>query len=262
MENTKIQWATHSFSPWLGCTEVSPGCDHCYARVLMDERYGKVRWGPGRERLLTSEAYWKRPLAWNRKAAGWGDPSERPRVFPSLCDPFDAEVNPAWKDRFWGLIEHTPNLDWLLLSKRAGRMSFEVRRRYGESPPGNVWLGVSVEDQGWADQRRGSFRAAPCTGYKFVSYEPALGPVDWSGWEFASWVIVGGESGAGARPFESAWAARTLSWCRASGVAFFLKQKGSNADVPCRAAKGDDPAEWPAWCRVREFPGFPRLVPS
>lgn len=256
MENSKIQWTTHTFNPWIGCTRVSPGCQHCYAETLMDTRYGRVKWGPDQPRSLTSTSYWRNPVRWNRQAENTG---ERLRVFPSLCDVFDHEVPSLWKDDFHELIAETPHLDWLLLTKRHKEMLVEMTERYGDSPPDNLWLGVSVENQEWADKRRASLRAV-AAATKFVSYEPAIGPVDWSGWDFVHWMIVGGESGPGSRRFDSMWAADALDWCRAYGVAFFMKQKGSNSDVACRDAKGGDPSEWPEWCRVREFPGGPRLL--
>lgn len=256
MENTKIQWATHTWNPWIGCTRVSPGCLHCYAETLMDTRYGRVKWGPGQPRSRTSAAYWRNPIRWNQEAKRLG---ERFRIFPSLCDVFDHEVPDDWKLCFHEMISVTPYLDWLLLTKRHKEMLVEMTDRYGTKPPDNIWLGVSVENQEWADKRRNSL-AAVAAAVKFVSYEPAIGPVDWDGWDFLNWMIVGGESGAGARRFESAWAASTLQWCQRNAVAFFMKQKGSNSDIACRDAKGGNPEEWPEWCRVREFPGQAVLI--
>ncbi len=88
-ENSKIEWTDHTFNPWIGCTKVSPGCDHCYAKA-MDHRWGHNSWGPGKPRRRTSEAHWKKPLAWDRKAARLGI---RYKVFcASLADVFDTEV--------------------------------------------------------------------------------------------------------------------------------------------------------------------------
>jgi protein gp37 len=263
MENSKIQWCDHTFNPWVGCTRVSPGCVNCYAETLMDKRRHRVKWGKGQVRSRTKT--WGGPEKWNRDA-GWvlegagPNGTRRPRVFcASLADYLDDEVPEAWRDELFGLIESCKNLDWLLLTKRPEN-AFDLWPDgwLVNGAPENVWAGVSVESQEWADRRRPFFDALPCA-VKFVSYEPALGPVDWSGWEFLSWVIVGGESGPGARRFESAWARETLDWCRANGTAFFMKQKGGNSDVACRG-KGDDPQEWPEWCRVREFPDSPRPV--
>ena len=119
-ENSKIEWCDHTWNPWIGCTKVSPGCDHCYAESYAT-RYGKTVWGPGQPRQLTSDANWKKPLKWNHEAMLTGT---RPRVFcASLAEVFDNEVNPAWRERLWAFIQATPNLDWLLLTKRIGNVA-------------------------------------------------------------------------------------------------------------------------------------------
>ena len=156
-EHTNIAWADSTFNPWIGCTKVGPGCDGCYAEVLMDARYGRVKWGPGQPRSRTSNAYWRKPLAWNGQPfvecmeCGWRgasrdaklrdncagfdrDPGpmricpdcDRPtlkdasrRVFcASLCDVFDNEVPEAWRYDLWDLIAETPHVTWMLLTKR------------------------------------------------------------------------------------------------------------------------------------------------
>jgi hypothetical protein len=116
MENSKIQWCDHTFNPWIGCQHVSPGCDRCYAETLMDHRYGKVQWGPHGKRKRTSEGYWKQPFSWAKAARESGT---RPRVFcASLADVFDNQVPQEWRDDLFRLIRATPELDWLLLTKR------------------------------------------------------------------------------------------------------------------------------------------------
>lgn len=114
--DTKIEWCDRTFNPFIGCTKVSPGCDHCYA-----ERYGKrfgITWGPGQPRKRTSDASWREPLRWNAKAEREG---RRYRVFcASLADVFDNEVPDQWRDELFGLIAATPNLCWLVLTKRIG----------------------------------------------------------------------------------------------------------------------------------------------
>lgn len=244
-ENTKIEWAHHSWSPWRGCTKVSPGCDNCYAEA-MAERFRTGGWGPGVPRVLTAKSGWKKPLAWNRRAER---EDKRYRVFPSLCDPFDAEVPDEWRDRLFALIALTPNLDWLLLTKRpkvaAEYMANPERIAYmaagyaaervgidaamqgsGAWPMLNVWLGVSVENQKMAELRIPTLLKIPAVKH-FISYEPALGPVDFSPWiDRISWVIVGGESGPGARPMHPAWARSVRDQCLAAGVPFFFKQHG------------------------------------
>ena len=116
-EYTNISWCTSSWSPWIGCTEVSDGCTNCYARALDNRhRYGGAKhWGPGVPRYRTKS--WHQPIVWNKKAAASG---ERWTVFPSLCDPFDNEVPMIWRDELFALIALTPHLTWLLLTKRVG----------------------------------------------------------------------------------------------------------------------------------------------
>lgn len=252
-ENTKIEWAKHTFNPWIGCTKVSPGCDHCYAETFA-HRFGGG-WGKGAPRRLTSESNWKLPLRWNRAAEKAG---RRDRVFcASLADVFDNEVPDAWRDRLFALIDCTPNLDWLLLTKRP-----QVALKY-MNPPSimpNVWLGTSVENQPMADLRIPTLLKIPAAK-RFLSVEPLLGPVDlWSsanyqlpdgsfGSAFAwgkgvNWVIVGGESGPKARPMHPAWARSIRDQCVAAGVPFFYKQWGEWAEVGSEALpeRFSDPA--------------------
>jgi protein gp37 len=110
-ENSTISWTDHTFNPWIGCTNVGPGCDHCYAETLMDTRHGRVHWGSGQQRSRTKT--WDEPRRWNRKAAKTG---YCPRVFcASLADVFDNEVEPSWRDDLWQLIRETPLLRWQLM---------------------------------------------------------------------------------------------------------------------------------------------------
>lgn len=295
-EKTGIAWCDHSFNPWIGCTRVSVeasgggGCDHCYAEAMDARRRwdgGRTHWGAGVPRYRTSVGNWKHPLSWDNKAFLAG---ERRTVFPSLCDPFDNEVPDRWRNDLLDLIRATPNLTWLLLSKRIGNaakmMPFLID---------NVWLGASVVNQEEADRDIPKLLATPASK-RFVSYEPALGPVDFESYfeqypdhngvrvvqndVGIDWLIVGGESSQGsakARPFDLAWARSTVAQCRAAGVACFVKQLGSSpfeidpnpthgafncaGDYKMRRAwlnlkdrAGADPAEWPADLQVQQFP--------
>lgn len=173
-ENSKIEWCDHTFNPWIGCTKVSAACDHCYAEPMATNRLG-VAWGPGAPRRRTAASTWKQPLAWDRKAAKEG---RRARVFcASLADVFDAEVDEAWRDDLFALIDQTPNLDWLLLTKRPA----VARKVMPERPRPNVWLGVTVEDQKMADLRIPLLLETPAA-VRFLSMEPLLGPVDMKRW--------------------------------------------------------------------------------
>jgi len=337
---TEIEWCDHSWSPWRGCTKVSPGCANCYAETL-SKRNPAVRgqWGRGKPRVLAKN--WGDPVKWDRqfaKSFGLELDHRRPTVFPSLCDWLDEEVPVEWLARFLQLIHDTPNLNWLLLTKRPENWEQRLRdvcvyfqglpgdwrqapawqlanrwcphngvHRF--DPPANVWVGTSVEDQTRADERIPALLRIPAVG-RFVSVEPLLGPVDlylspsvrcrhcdnYVGGHATGchdicdcrihWVIIGGESGHGARPCNVDWIRSLVRQCRSAGVAPFVKQLGARAveadyqhtrkcwNEDCALAggpedctgevvfdslelghpKGGDPAEWPADLRVREFP--------
>jgi protein gp37 len=224
-ENTKIEWTDHTFNPWVGCQKVSGGCDLCYAEAMMDHRYHRVKWGPHGERSRTSDGYWRQPLKWARQANG-----RRSRVFcASLADVFDNKVPKEWRSNLWGLIRQTPELDWLLLTKRPQN----IRKTLPDSWPWeNVWLGTTTEDQEHYDLRWPILSKIPAT-IRFISYEPALSPLRLHGSPLPDWVICGGESGARqARMMDPDWARSVLDQCKEAGIAFFVKQMTKLAPIP------------------------------
>lgn len=233
-ENSRIEWTTHTFNAWTGCAKVSPACRFCYAESW-DKRFNDGdRWGVNAARPVTSDANWRKPLAWDRAAAAAG---RRDRVFcASLADVFEARddlIQP--RARLWRLIEATPNLDWLLLTKRPENMLSMIP--WGINPWPNVWLGTTVEDQQRADERIPILLDTPAA-VRFLSCEPLLGPVDLNEaacpWEQCwgtnvDWVICGGESGGRhARPMQQEWARSLRDQCQAAGVVFHFKQWGSH----------------------------------
>lgn len=271
-KNTKIEWATHTLNPWIGCTKISPGCDGCYAEALMDKRMHKVQWGAGNPRDRTSAANWNMPLKWNANHdAFFAEHGYRQRVFcASLADVFDNAVDPQWLSDLFELIRRTPNLDWLLLTKRIGnwksRMQavhdhLSVRRPPTPKPrsvtdeesdamnwvdawlrndvdpiPANVWLGATIVNQEEANRDIPKLLQVPAAK-RFLSIEPLLGdvtifdldgPIDVpDGMKSPiDWVIVGGESGPGARPMHPDWARSLRDQCEAAGVPFLFKQWG------------------------------------
>lgn len=279
-EHSKIEWCDATFNPWLGCSKVSPGCQACYAEALIDKRFGKASWGPAGTRVLTSDANWRQPEMWNRRAPEmWNrraaDGGARPRVFcGSLCDVFEDRrdlVGPRL--RLFGLIDRTPHLDWLLLTKRPENIRRMWPGAYQEGGTTvqetfglrryNVWLGTSIEDQRRADERLPRLlRCADFAPLLFVSAEPLLGPVQigigdclfdhgvGGGGRTAgiSWVICGAESGPNSRPMDDAWARDLRDQCQTAGVAFFMKQR-------CDARGRKIPfADFPEDLQVREFP--------
>lgn len=187
--NSNIEWTDHTFNPWIGCTKVSPACDGCYAEAMMDLRYGRVEWGaPGKgngTRVRTSAGNWKQPIKWNKDAAAAG---ARPRVFcASLADVFDNHVPPEWRADLFELIAATPNLVWLLLTKRPQNIVKMVRESgafddHGRrSLPKNAALGTTIEDQTRADINVPSLLDAKhhlSPAFAFASCEPLLGLID------------------------------------------------------------------------------------
>lgn len=226
-ENTKIEWATHTFNPWIGCTKVSPACDGCYAEAMMDHRYGRVKWGPGEGRARTSKANWRKPIAWNRQA------TERTYVFcASLADVFDNEVDPLWRRDLFDVIAQTPNLTWLLLTKRIGNVLKMV-----EDWPANAAIGATIANQEEYDRDRMKLMDAKATlqpRFTFGSFEPLLGPIILDK-NAPDWIITGGETDQGAHKARDAnpeWFRSLRDQSRELGRAFFMKQMTRKAPIP------------------------------
>lgn len=298
-DKTGIEWADSTFNPWMGCTKVSPACDHCYAE-RDTARFGRVQWGSGQPRVRTSAGNWKKPMQWNRADfracgdCGWRgevdtlvddacpscgkherlEPARR-RVFcASLADVFDNDVDPAWRADLFSLIEQTPNLDWMLLTKRIGNAKtmmsdalhlVQSANRYGMIwPLPNIWLGATICNQEEADRDIPKLLAVPAA-VRFLSMEPLLGPIDLPGLFYygtertggvvplrdrghaqLDWVIVGGESGPQARPMHPDWVRDLRDQCAAAGVPFLFKQWGEWGPALCA---GEDPSHgrmvWP-----------------
>ncbi len=272
---SNIQWCDYTFNAWMGCRKVAPECVNCYITSTPPFRFRKLTHGPARVR--TAESTWKQPLAWNRKAEGAAD---RPRVFClSLGDWLDDEGVPIeWLADLLKLIHDTPNLDWLLLTKRpqnwhrrmeavrdwcikdAGESDFDLHlfvhnwfARCDIAPPANVWIGVSAG----ADQAAALNIPARV---HFLSCEPMLRPLDAEHASDFDWIIFGGESGKKARRCSTQWIRDGVAYCNAFGVAPFVKQMGSNCTDPTgeplrlKDSHGGDMTEWCEDLRVREFP--------
>lgn len=240
--NSKIEWTDHTFNPWEGCQKVGPGCDHCYAETRNARFAGgqAINWGPGAPRRRTSAKNWYTPFYWNDQAREFMKThGRRQRVFcASLADVFDNAVDPQWREDLFAVINATPNLDWLLLTKRIGNVPLMVSLIPGWLPS-NVWLGATIVNQAEADRDIPRLLAVPAAK-RFLSMEPLLGPVSFEGLfadpsdmrdgtnalEAIDWVIVGGESGPGARPMHPDWARSLRDQCEAAGVPFLFKQWG------------------------------------
>ena len=228
-KDTRIEWVDHTFNPWIGCTRISTGrqpsaCDNCYA-AAMSHRRGWARFETGAPRHRTAPANWRQPIVWNRKAAAAG---RRAKVFgPSLADPFDAEVSDDWRRDYLAVIEATPWLDWILLTKRP---QVAVKFFAGRPVPDNLWPGITAENQKMLDLRAPAICSIKARIH-VLSAEPMLGPTDASAWlgggpHRLSWVIAGGESGPRARPSQAAWVRALRDQCTLAGVPFFFKHWG------------------------------------
>ncbi|RQU16293.1 phage Gp37/Gp68 family protein [Burkholderia cenocepacia] len=237
-ENSNIEWTDHTFNPFIGCTKVSPGCDNCYAEHLMDTRLHKVVWGVHGERVRTSAATWREPIRWNaRHAEFFAADGRRQRVFcASLADVFDNAVDPAWRADLFRLIADTPNLDWLLLTKRIGNVMSMVSEaaQYQfdldciERPRlhDNVSIGATIVNREEMLRDAEKLLAVPAR-MRFWSVEPMLSDLGEIPTELMpDWVICGGESGANARPMHPDWARNLRDQCAAAGVPFLFKQWG------------------------------------
>jgi protein gp37 len=243
-ENSKIEWCDNTWNPWVGCAKVSAGCAHCYAERDFDKRRGFAKWGPGGTRVITSEANWRKPLRWDREARAAG---VRRKVFcASLADVFElwegaiggdsrclADLDDI-RENLWTIIRGTPNLDWLLLTKRPENVRTMVPPAWLDDWPKNVWLGTSIENQSTADERMLHLLRIPAA-VRFLSCEPLLGPIVLHPGMPRHrlkrpgpihWVIAGGESGPEARPSHPNWFRSIRNECQAAGVPFFFKQWG------------------------------------
>ena len=141
MKDSNIEWTDNTFNPWIGCTEVSPGCANCYAKVL-DHRmhYTDAGWGKGKPRHLTSDAQWRQPLKWDEEARLSG---LRVRIFcASLADIFDDEVPGQWRTELWELVDKCRHSDWQILTKRPENIPAMLPKDWGEEGWPHVWLPV------------------------------------------------------------------------------------------------------------------------
>lgn len=239
-KDSRIEWTHHTFNPWWGCVKVSPACDHCYAESWA-KRVGSDVWGPESQRRFFSDAHWKEPLKWNRDAAADGI---RRRVFcASMADVFENRPDLIeTRLRLLELIEATPMLDWLLLTKRIHLVKKLLPK--GRELPPHVWIGTTVENDEYARKRLKYLLELKTPSVRFVSCEPLLGPLNLEPYLQCNaagtridWVIAGGESGHGSRPMDPAWPEDLQKQCAAADVPFHFKQWGhwapaSNLEVP------------------------------
>lgn len=220
-ENSGIEWTKATFNPWIGCTKVSAACDFCYAEVW-DKRAKGERWGPKADRTRTKN--WNGPIKWNKEAV---ENNTRYRVFcASLADVFDnhKSILPEWRTDLWNLISKTPNLDWLLLTKRPQNIEKYLPEDWGSNGYDNVWLGISTENRTEMIRRATALSTIPAK-IKFWSAEPLLEDLGEIPSELMpNWMITGGESGEAYREADANWYRNLRDQCASVGVPFLFKQ--------------------------------------
>lgn len=305
-ENTKIEWCDHTINFWWGCTKVSPACANCYA-ATWSHRLGKKIWGAGNPREPHLESAKTLALKLDRKAK---KTNMRPRIFAnSMSDWLDDEVPIQWLAKLLDTIRLTPHLDWLLLTKRPenfqrrmmqvvdncddldvcefayewlGQKECRVLKEIPPSPPANVWIGTTVENQEMAHKRIPDLLNIPAR-IRFISCEPLLATVNISRWLFTKptgqyctrcqdpattpcdghpcpwkpihWVICGGESGSHARPMHPDWSRSLRDQCEFADISFFFKQWGEwlqygeldSMGMECLLTKGEKEGKWHEW---------------
>lgn len=228
-QNSSIEWTDHTFNPWWGCSKVSPACLHCYAETWA-KRVGQKVWGVHSPRRFFGTAHWEEPVRWDAEAEASGS---RRRVFcASMADVFESRSElEDEREKLWTLVQATPSLDWLLLTKRPQNISRFAP--WSDEWPNNVWVGTTVENQHWAEIRLPQLLAVPAAR-RFLSCEPLLGPLDLRPWTSdrakslypIDWVIAGGESGPKARAMLPGWARDLRDQCRSAEIPFHFKQWG------------------------------------
>lgn len=255
-DKTKIEWTEATWNPIRGCTRVSEGCRNCYAERVAARFSGPGEAYEGLAKLVTIDKMGHKEARWTgqvryvtehlRDPLRW----KRPRMIfvNSMSDLFHEKVHDEWIEDIWDVMLKAKQHTFQILTKRPGRMLEWVSNwkftigKYSVLP--NVWLGVSVEDQSTADERIPILLETQAA-IRWVSYEPALGPVDFRGLLGGSfdaltgmertgfnteakldWIVCGGESGPGARPMHPDWARSARDQCVAAGIPFFMKQWG------------------------------------
>lgn len=218
-EVSTISWTDATFNPWIGCTKVSPGCDHCYAARDNERRKWVSAWGAERKRTKT----WGDPVRWNKKAALTG---YKPRVFcASLADVFDNQVPDEWRADLWQLLRDTPNLRWILLTKRIGNV---LRMVPSDWPFSHVGIMSTMVNQEEYDRDRLKLSAVPAP-WRGISAEPLLGHIILDHKDAKAnldWLITGGESGPHNRTLDLDAVRYLRDQCRELGIAFHHKQNG------------------------------------
>jgi protein gp37 len=283
-KDTKIAEFDHTFNPWWGCAKIAIGCQNCYAKAFAHRLRWEV-WGKNKCRRFFGPNHWAAPIRWNRNA-GKSDRSCYV-LCGSMCDVFEIHSQQSYeqvfqrpeREKLWALIDQTPQLTWMLLTKRPENIEtllpHQWRRENNGKIPANVWFGYSASNQadfdtGWPTMESfGYFSYAKL----FLSLEPLLGYINLDSWltdevdcgdehnfergtKGIDWVRIGGETGRGARRMALDWVTYVLQKCERDGTPAYLSQLGT---IQARIlglsdTKGAKVNEWPAQLRVQQLP--------
>jgi protein gp37 len=243
-DKSTIEWTDATWNPVTGCTKISTGCDHCYAARFSERFHGVVGhpFESGFDLMLRPERLLQ-PFAW-----------KRPRMIfvNSMSDLFQKEIPQTYISKVFDTMEKANWHTYQVLTKRSSLLAKFLNDRYhGGKAPAHIWLGVSVEDQKATSRIRHLQRAN--ASIRFLSIEPLVGPLSNLNLNGINWVIVGGESGPGARPMDPAWAIDIRDQCVNSKVAFFFKQWGGR--TPKTRGRLLEGREW------NQFPKQPNSMP-
>ena len=279
---SKIQWTDATWNPLAGCSVVSSGCANCYA--MKQAGSGRLVNTPKYQGLTQPS---KAGPVWTGEVRLWPSALDQPQRWKkpkmifvnSMSDLFHEDVPDGWPNRIFDGMESAPQHTYQVLTKRTHRMADYLSKRWtGAYLPQFIWLGTSIEDQTRAEQRLPHLLRTPAA-VRFLSMEPLLQGVDITAFRrtqadgfirpldgrfrTVDWVIVGGESGPSARPFDLGWARSIRDQCQAAGVPVFIKQLGSHPIITESRSltrlhfndrKGGEWDEWPEDLRVREYP--------
>jgi len=231
---TKIEWATDTWNPVVGCSKTSPGCDNCYALSFARRLRGAgVR---GYEDAISAHGQWSGKTAFIEHVLDAPHRWRKPRrIFVvSMGDLFHETVKPIWQDRIGLVMAKERRHTFMVLTKRPEAMRLWVGRMFDDGiwPMPNVWMGVTAENQEQAEKRIPVLLKTPAA-VRFVSIEPMLGPVNLIQYmlrreqqHWLQWVICGGESGPKARPMAESWAKSLRDQCAINRVPFLFKRWG------------------------------------
>lgn len=246
--NTAIEWTDATWNPVTGCTKITRGCDRCYAQRFA-ERFRGTKGHPyemGFDLTLRPERL-QQPLSWRK-----------PKMIfvNSMSDLFHKHVPVAYINQVFTTMESANWHIYQVLTKRSSKMRAYLKRRYqAEKVPAHIWCGVSIEDNDSSARLR-HLKEAPVST-RFLSIEPLLGPIPHMDLTGISWVIVGGESGPGARTMHPEWVVQILDQCKVAGVPFFFKQWGGRTPkANGRSLNGSEYNELPRSQELINHPVF------